>query len=77
MSLLLTFHLALEVTVTLVLSRGALVVHLSVEIDSVGRLWVTLIVLVGAPDDVTVIVPLLAELVVFLVTDILKEPLPV
>ena len=47
------------------------------ERESAGRLWVTLIVRVVAPADVTVIVPVLEALVVFCLALILNEPLPV
>ena len=77
LALLLTLHVAFDVTLTVVLvatGPGAQVLRESVL---VALAWVTLIVRVGAAGAVTVIVPVRAAVVVLVVVFILNEPLPV
>jgi hypothetical protein len=77
LTLLLTLQKVLEVTFTVVFAAGDLGVHSLLDKLKVGLDCVTVIVRGGAPNAVTVIVPVRRDVVVFLAALTLNEPLPI
>ena len=76
LTLPLTLQVAFDVTITVILLATGLGVHILLFSVIFPRVCVTVIVRVGAPNPVTVIVPVRALVVVLVAALILNEPFP-